>query len=182
MIFRNKHTHFIGLLCLLFYLTGCSGLLGWPGASQQPPAEMPDDFLLQLNWSTGPMPDRLMEYSYSVTMESGKKGLFKYRSSNGLAALEDFFTVEEEKLRLLYNLLLSKNAFRNQWEMNDPIDGGPDITFSIKSGGTIYPIPPVSELSDSEREDVYAIFYAVTALVPDSLFLEMEEIQLTREF
>ena len=166
------------LLILLFGLAGCNRS---PGSGPAGIGDKPDDFSISLNWATGPMPDPRMHYSYSIQVGPTGEGRLHYQSGDKSLELDVPFAVSEENLKQLYTFCYDNGVFKNTREAGKPLDGGPDLSITIQSGGNSYFFTTVSELSENQRNIAYAIADQVQEMVPNDLWNEMNQLQLDYE-
>jgi hypothetical protein len=167
---------------MLFGLAGCGKVPGTGSfGSQKPPDRLPEDFSLTLFWFTGIMPDSWMQYSYQIQIGPGQEGRFLYRSGDRTRELDAPFTTSTENLEKLYIFLLDNNAFSTDGQPGEPIDGGPDISLAFTAAGKEYGFSELSELSEGDRNLVYAIKEQAELLIPKDLWDEMNSLQLEYE-
>jgi hypothetical protein len=167
---------------MLFGLSGCGKVPGNSiSGSQNPPDKLPEDFSLSMFWFTGIMPDSWMQYTYEIQIGPGSEGRFLYRSSDQSREMDNLFTTSAEDLETLYLFLLDNNAFSTDRQPGEPIDGGPDISLVFTAAGSEYGFSELSELSEGDRNLVYAIKEQLELLVPAELWDEMKRLQLECE-
>lgn len=166
------------ILVLLVTSSGCQTILKKSEDGQMPATERPDDFNLTLSWYTGHMADEADMYSYGITIGPTVEGLFTYRSGDQIQQLSESFTISNDELDLFYKKLLEMGAISNDWQMGDPIDGGPMFDLSIVAGGRHYAFPLYSETVEDERKLIDEVLKEAEALVPDVLWTEMERLRI----
>ncbi len=169
----------ISLLLLIFFLSGCGRMQGDTPA--QPPAEKPGDFYLQLNWTTGIMPDPWMQYSYEVIIGPENEGQFRYKTGDGEKSMDRSFVISPEDLNTLYLFLLDNNLFSNDWPAGDPVDGGATVSLSMTAAGQRYNSPAFSDLADPVQTAAYKVEEIINKLIPPDLWGQMNQIQLDYE-
>ncbi len=169
----------VTLFLLFFFLSGCGRMPG--DAPAQPPAERPGDFLLQLNWATGIMPDPWMQYSYVITIGPGNEGRISYKTGDGEKSMVESFPVSPGDLDNLYLLLLDNGLLSNDWPGGDSVDGGSLVTLSVTAGGQKYSTPAFSDLADHLQASAARAEENAKILVPPDLWDQMNQIQLQHE-
>lgn len=155
----------------LFFLA----MFGLSGCSNQP-AGKPPDFSLSLYWHTGTLPEP-HNYSYSINIGPLTGGELHYQSGDSTKNYSADYTISEEDLDELYDLVIGLGLLRNKWEKGDPLDGAPATIITITSGGKKYTIPEISELAEDERILTDKLVNKIEALVPPDLWEEMHSIQ-----
>jgi hypothetical protein len=154
-------SRFITLALLALFTAGCSG---------EPEVKpRPDDFSFQYNWAAGSMPPPY-HYEYTIQIGPGPFGkatlVPNYPGADVPVWTEDF-TITEQQLDDLYNLVTQKNMLRNNWrEMSSPPVGGSTHWAAITAGGERYTVP--STLETSEEVVVDDVYESVMAMVPSA--------------
>ena len=156
-----------GILAVLIFnlaLVACSQL----------PVEIPQDFSLLFEWDTGTLPPQYT-YSYTIMLENGKGRLeYQYGYDDDSSKQWSFdFTVSKKQMSDLYEYLNRQNMFRSSWEKGEPMLGGSGSALLLKANGEEYIIPSISILTSSEYTRVDAAFEAIRALVPSSIWDEL---------
>ena len=166
---------FAVLICTLVTVA-CSQLPTiTPPDSSELPTETAQDFSLLFEWNTGTLPPQYT-YTYTIILGPGKGRLEYqpgYADDNSQQWMVDF-TVSEKQMHDLYEYLNSQNMFRSSWKEGEPMMGGSGTTLILKAFEEQYTIPSISILSSSEYARVDAAMEAIRALVPQTIWDEMD--------
>lgn len=145
-----------------------------PPRNSQLPTRIAQNFSLLFEWNTGTLPPEYT-YSYTIMLETGKGRLeYQHGYADDYSKQWKFdFTVSEKQMYDLYEYLNSQNMFRSSWKKGEPMLGGSGSALILKADGEEYIIPSISILASSEYARVDAAFEAIRALVPQSIWDEM---------
>lgn len=166
------------MLVIIIGLAGCSREVAV--INRALPETRPSDFSLNIDWSTGMLPDPEMLYSYQVRIGPGEEGRFFYRSGDGLHQFNTSFDLTADSLDRLYAYLLEESVFRLRFEEGEPIDGGPVVYISLTANKRTYSYPLLSELSAADRQRAQVILDSARDLVPQDCWSEMNRLQAER--
>lgn len=166
----------IVLVISLLMLAACSQLLieTQPDLSQLPTKTVPD-FSLLFKWNTGTLPPQYT-YTYTIILGPGK-GRLEYQPGYADDSSQQWmvdFTVSEKQMHDLYEYLNSQDMFRSSWKKGEPMMGAPGTRLILEAYGRQYNIPSISILASSEYARVDAAMEAIRALVPQTIWDEME--------
>jgi hypothetical protein len=156
----------MGMIISLLMLTACSQL----------PAETAQDFSVTYSWNTGTLPP---EYTYTCTiiLGPGAQGKLEYQpgywDDNAQLWSVDF-PVSEREMDNLYQYLYSQDMFRRHWKKGEISEGGPGTSLELRAYGKQYEIPSLSIIASSEFGRVSAAMEAIRALVPQTIWNEMD--------
>ena len=158
------------MICLPVLFQACSSYQAQPSS----------DFHVILNWQTAPLPHPF-NYSYKLQVGPQSQGHLVYRAEDDESGWQTSFTLAENALETLYQFLTTRHALRNHWEQGDPIDGASQTFIRIVNAGQVFNLPPVTELSYSDRELVNEIIEEINACVPVSIWKELQARQADYE-
>ncbi|MDP2964490.1 MAG: hypothetical protein Q8N39_00470 [Pelolinea sp.] len=146
-----------------------------PPDFNQLPAETANDFSLRFKWNTGTLPPQYT-YTYTILLEPGKGSLEYqpgYGDDNSLQWSVDF-ALSEKQMHDLFDYLNSQDMFRSSWKKGEPMLGGSGTSLILNANGKQYTIPSISILASSEYARVDAAMEAIRALVPQTIWDEMD--------
>ena len=138
--------------------------------------QTPDDFSLYFEWNTGALPPQYT-YTYTITLGPGTHGMLAYQpgyEEDKLHHWEVDFFVSEQQMVDLYQYLDSQDMFRSNWEVGESMEGSSGTTLILYDKGKQYNIPNISILDRSEYARVDAAMEAIRALVPRTIWDEMD--------
>jgi len=140
----------------------------------------PQDFSIQLTYSTGSLPPPY-NYSYSISCGPGLKGSFTYQegksSSQDKAPVIIDFDVTMENMDGLYIFLEENNFFRSKWDKAEPVVGGSYTVIKISANGKTYEIPPDSELKPEDAKMIGNAAQYINSMVPEQARAEIQKLQ-----
>lgn len=154
------------MLISLFMLAACS----------QKNIDVAQDFSLYFEWNTGSLPPQYT-YSYAITLGPGPQGRFEYQPGYEEDKTRQWgvdFSLSEQQMIDLYQYLDSQDMFRNNWKEGEPMEGSSGTTLIFYDKGKQYNIPNMSILDHSEVARVDAAMQAIRALVPQTIWDEMD--------
>jgi len=146
--------------------------------------QMPDDFSLSFDWSTGALPPKY-HYAYVITIGPGPQGEFEYISGYDSSSASNrwitSFSVSKDEIEELYSYLKNPDIFRTRWKTGSGLIGGSTTSLIITAYGKEYQIPSISELEGTDGILVEASMDEIRRIVPDSIWEEMNDRQTRYE-
>jgi len=140
----------------------------------------PQDFSVQLTFSTGSLPPPHY-YSYSISCGPGQKGVFTYQDQKNFSQdsgpLVIDFDITVESMDGLYVFLQENNFFRSKWDKAEPVIGGSYTVIKINANGKTYNIPPDSELKPEDAKMIGNAAQYINSLVPESIWVQIQKLQ-----
>lgn len=160
----------VAVLAFAVVLAGCGGGNGGTVADTRPA-----DFSITYSWQEGSVaPEYYSEYE--ITIGPGNEGVIRYtptRPAEGVPVWKRTFPLTQADLDDLHDLAVTDDAFRTEWDRRDEIlVGGPSESASIVADGRRYEIP--WDLTDAELTSIAGLYPAITSLVPDAVWDELE--------
>lgn len=146
--------------------------------------QMPDDFSLSFDWSTGALPPKY-HYEYVITVGPVPQGEFEYISGYDSSGESNrwitSFSVSKDEIEELYSYLKNLDIFRTRWKTGSGLIGGSTTSLIITAYGKEYQIPSISELEGTDGILVEAAIDEIRRYVPDSIWEEMNDRQTRYE-
>ncbi len=143
-----------------------------PGDKVKP---QPADFSVRYEWRAGTMPPPF-HYEYSIRIGPGEHGQIVYRpdyESESVPTWTEEFTLTEQQLADLYDLVVDRKLLREKWRGTDnPPVGGSVEWAEITAGGKTYDIP--RHLQGFQEEAAGRLYEAVRGLVPQETWDKLE--------
>ena len=153
-------------------------------ACSQLPAERPQDFSLTLEWDTGSLPPQYT-YMYVINLGPGLEGELDYRPgydpNDTSQQWVTSFSVKEKQMEDLFTYLQSQDLFRTKWKQGEIMEGSPGTNLILFAYGKEFHVPSASELDRSEFAQVDTSIEAIRALVPKTIWDEMDARQTEYE-
>ena len=153
-------------------------------ACLKPSSQRPSDFSLTFEWDTGALPPQY-HYAYVIRIQPGSQADFTYAAGYEPLTQPDAwqakFNLSESQLDALYAYLLENDMLKSGWKTGQPLLGGSGTRILIQAQGTAYEIPSISILDKSQRQSVEELMDYIRALVPDTIWQEMEKRQAQHE-
>ena len=144
---------------------------------QKTSTTMPADFSFVYQWNTGSLPPQY-HYSYEIKVYPAGQGQFTYQHGySGEDALPEWqtsFTVKISQLDDLFRLIKEKDLFRSQWAEGELSIGGSSSDLDIISAGKEHRLPNDAAMITTDRQSVQEVFEQIKALVPQSIWDEMQ--------
>jgi hypothetical protein len=141
--------------------------------NQPTPLSFPADLKITYRWNTGALPPKY-HYSYEIVIQADGSGQFIYQQSYGGDGAPmpsvSVFTVPNEKINQLYQLLLTKKILRTEWAKNEPLIGGSSSDMQILAEGKTFSIPNDAVMIDQDRSDSAEVYDFIKTLVPVSIW------------
>ena len=153
-------------------------------ACSQLPVVRPQDFSLTLEWDTGSLPPQYT-YMYVINLGPGLEGELVYRpgydpndiSQQWMAS----FSIKEKQMEELFAYLESQDLFRSKWKQGEVMEGSPGSNLILQADGQEFHVPSISELDRNEFVLVDNAIEAIRALVPKTIWDEMDARQTEYE-
>jgi hypothetical protein len=153
------------------------GILATACAATNPtpiiPVAFPADLKITYGWNTGSLPPKY-HYSYEIVIQADGSGQFIYQQSyagNGAPMPSvSTFTVPNEKISQLYQLLLTRNVLRTEWAKKEPLIGGSSNDMQIGAEGKTFSIPNDAVMINQDRSDSAEVYDYIKTLVPVSIW------------
>jgi hypothetical protein len=153
-------------------------------ACRQLPIERPQDFSLTLEWNTGSLPPQYT-YMYVINLGPGLEGELDYRPgydpNNTSQQWVTSFSVKEKQMEELFAYLQSQDMFRSKWKQGEVMEGSPGTNLILHADGQEFHVPSISELDRNEFVLVDNAIEAIRALVPKTIWDEMDARQMEYE-
>lgn len=134
----------------------------------------PADFAVHYEWREGTVPPP-HHYAYAITVGPGESGTIHYQPGYDFQnppVWVESFAVTAAALDELYALVQS--LLSRRWaEVKDRPVGGELETATVTLNGQTHDIPTV--LNPRDRTQVQAVYTAIRALVPRSLWQKLEQ-------
>jgi hypothetical protein len=144
-----------------------------PDLTQSPPSSFPADLKITYGWNTGSLPPKY-HYSYQIVIQADGNGQFIYQqgyTGDGAPTPSvSAFTVPNERINQLYQLLLTRNVLRTEWARRDPLIGGSSSDLQITADGKEYTIPNDALMIAKDRSDTTVVNDFIKTMVPVSIW------------
>ena len=148
------------------------------------PAERPQDFSLTLEWNTGSLPPQYT-YMYVISLGPGLQGRLEYRPgydpNDTSRQWVTAFSVSEQQMKELFFYLQNQDMFRSNWKKGELMMGGSGTSLILNAYGKEFHVPSISEVDHTEFARVDAAIEAIRALVPQTIWDEMDARQAEYE-
>lgn len=139
-------------------------------------SQKPADFSIGFFWSVGALPPPY-HYSYQILVSAEGKGQFIYQEGyEGEDAKEPItreFTLSQEQLQGLYEMMLQKDLLRETWEKGEILLGAPSTAMKITAAGKSYEVPDDASMTTTDRKAVNEVYDFLRALLPQSIWDEL---------
>jgi hypothetical protein len=144
-----------------------------PILTSKPSVAFPADLKITYGWNTGALPPKY-HYSYEIVIQADGSGQFIYQQSYAGEGAPmpsvSVFTVPNEKINQLYQLLLTKKILRTEWAKNEPLIGGSSSDMQIVAEGKTFSIPNDTVMINQDRSDSAEVYDFIKTLVPVSIW------------
>jgi len=158
------------LFCVVVSIVGCAAL-----GTQTDPARRPPDFRVVYEWQEGSLPPPY-HYEYVVTVTADGRGQIDFFPDYSGAAVPKWtesFTVSEDRLDALYQLMIDQGLLKTTWrEMARPPVGGSHRSVDVTVGGRRVTV--ADYLIREQQTAASRIFQASKDLVPPDLFARLQ--------
>jgi len=165
---------FAVLICSLSAVLGGCGGAGSDGAQGETQTR-PSDFAITYSWREGSLPPEYYS-EYEIAIGPGNEGVIRYSPTypgEGVPEWARSFAFSTEDLDKLFEFAQADDALRSDWNrLESPLVGGPSEQATIVADGRSYVIP--SDLTDGEAASVAGLYDAITSLVPEHVWVELE--------
>lgn len=154
-------------MLLIVVLSSCSRL----SPATDVPDARPDDFSVEYEWREGSLPPPY-HYEYTIVIKPDSEGevtMIPDYPSETAPEWTETFTVEEEELDSLYQVMVDNGLFTQKWRTLDlsPVGGGRQ-SMTVTAGGEQVTLEP--HLVSDQEVSAEAMYSAVEALVPKEIW------------
>jgi len=153
------------------------------GACLSSSSNRPDDFSISFYWNTGSLPPKY-HYKYVITLGPGLQGEFEYQpgyDQDQAYFWSTTFSVSESAFDDLFSTLQQESILKSRWNTGEGLIGGSTTDLIITAYGKEYHIPSIHKLKTLDQARVETAMDAIRAVVPQSVWDEMEARQTAYE-
>jgi hypothetical protein len=154
-------------MLLIVVLIGCSRL----SPTTDVPDTRPDDFSVEYGWREGSLPPPY-HYEYTIIIKPDGQGevtMIPDYPSETAPKWTETFTVKEEELDSLYQVMVANGLFTQKWRTLDPSPvGGSRQSMTVTAGGKQVALE--AHLVSDQEASAEAMYSAVEALVPKEIW------------
>jgi len=144
-------------------------------------SQKPGDFSFDFRWNVGALPPPY-HYSYEILVAADGNGQFIYQEGyEGEDAKEPVvsdFTLSQEQLIQLYEMMLQNDLLRVKWEEGEPLLGAPSSAMRITAAGKEHGVPSDATMKDEDRKAVTGVYDFLRTLLPQSIW---DDLAIRRE-
>ena len=136
-------------------------------------SKKPADFSFEFRWNVGALPPPYY-YSYAILVAADGKGQFIYQEGyEGEDARQPAvseFTLSQEQLQELYEMMLQRDLLREKWEQGEILPGAPSAAMWITAAGKTYEVPDDATMQVADRKAVTEVYDFLRTLLPQSIW------------
>lgn len=168
----------LNILTALFIIGILATACQAPILTPKPLVAYPVDLKITYGWNTGSLPPKY-HYFYQIVVQADGSGQFIYQQSyagdGAPIPSVSTFTVSNEKINQLYQLLLTRNLMRTEWVKKEPMIGGSSSDMQIVAEGKTISIPNDAVMIDKDRSDTTVVYDFIKILVPGSIWDDLKK-------